>query len=1119
MSDSLSSMAGSQLSLSRVRSSRIPSVEDNSSSRRKSPTLSTSTSAPIPGLQDIVRILQSSGLPGPSIAIGPFEYIGQGGQFVVHRGELINVNIDSCETSYVAIKNPKFNIDPSERLKLTDRSAQQHLKNISLEIRALTTPALHRHPNITQLLSWAYDSYSVHQQPQLVMELASSDLQKFLKKKGEELPYQQRYSFCADIASGLDVIHKCELVHGDLKPGNILIFANSNRPIAKPADFGLSVGELDSAEASIRLGGTPGWQAPEVEQNKPLMRHEILKTDIYSFGLVVWTTLLASGEPPQGSNAAERRTWVMEQLKKAETYLTGTLKTNIILLLEEEPAKRPDKVEELFRPNEEAGAFGYRAESQDESSIGMKHSEVDLSLRPFNHISEGHDIGRLSWELYPLHAFEGDLLPRYMKNMNTAPGDFLFSYYLHFNSLECGAEFREPRGFLLLDVLVAAAKQGYRPAQAVILDVFDFYDKALPDEANDDLVTYLRNAVSTGSTFARRHLESRDPMAFSTSIRCFKSSGGYGSFYCKKAQHSQLHSITTSGTAVQLQNYLSSTPGIDIDQKTIDGESPLYLACARGSWDIVTELLDRGASASGDYSKYHITCLHWIFAFDPSVQCKAITRLIQNGADINAKASQPLPFFHYPFELPAGTPLHWAIVTRSHKAVQTLVENGAGLNVRDGSDPYRYDHRVRILGAFGSLNQDTYSFSETGTQGLSPMDYAAMSHDPSLFEFLLQFKEIVRINNADEEGFSVLHRLSSTVIKRTRSAIRFFPLHFQDSLIELRAQLLMRTVQAIKSLGGDIEQFSTPNVNVAQAQQNRIMRELDWKGYTPLMLAALGGRPDVVNALLLGGADVNKENEAGATALHCISEEKHAAVEVCRILISQGAVVNHKDKAGITPLQKAALVRNLELLGMVLSHGADIEEIGMDRTSVLSGSSVLAHLAHTIYDQDIFNETYDKNVGNLIDKSLLNVDDEKRRRIVTRCDPGHGTLLDSFAGCLMRHTVPVLIRHGADVNAISQNYTRCFKARKAFKVMPQKTPLDTAIKSKEMEIQRMNTYRHRTFREHDRILERADAVIKAIKDAGGTTSTEPEITIPVPPEVSTLRGYRGEEAMRDLKAL
>ncbi|KAI1414645.1 ankyrin repeat-containing domain protein [Hypoxylon sp. FL1857] len=807
--------------------------------------------------------------------------------------------------------------------------------------------------------------------------------------------------------------------------------------------------------------------------------------DSYSFGLVAWSTFFGSGERPPGSNAEERRDHIISELKetssrkKAGLHLAGIFENALTLLLQEDPSQRPNKLEGLFGINKKSKYVESRHRSTNTTALGSRSNGlngVQESLQV--NFREGQfEPNRLPWELHPSHAFKKDLLFRYMDDPDSVPGDFLFTYFLELTMLEESSGFRiQPKHYSLLDVFETAAKKGFPPAQAIVPDVFAFYGKPIPSVTDKQLTSCLENAVRTGSTFARRHLQSRDPVALSTSMKFFEAKGGYGMFYATGGSNYQIHSIVASGHVDDLKDYLCQGGEVDINSTTIHGEPPLYLVCLRGSWDMAIELLNRGATAPGNYSQYGTTCLHWIFAFDPSIQSLAVTKLVESGIDIDSKASRSPPFFHYPFGLPAGTPLHWAVATGSHTAIQALVGHGASLNIRDGCDPYRYDHRIRILGSFGPRIEDVYSYSETGTQGLSPLDYAAIHHDPFIFELLLSLRKSVPINDVDEEGFTVMHRLSTLAERRTRSGVRFSFLPFQGDPVE-SAGRLARTIAAIKSLGGDLEKLTTPNVNKAQAEQNG-GQLMDWEGDTPLMLAARGGRPAVVRALLEAGADVNHENKAGIMALHCISENRHVVTKIASLLVSAGAAVSHKARDGATPLQRAASMRAVEMMDLLLSHGADVDEVDMYKRSPFQGSSVFAHLARPAYNTaDASDETYDEAVARLVEKHLLlaHVNVDERLRVVTRGAPGSTTLLGLFSQLLMRHTVSVLIRCGADVNVISRI---------------RKTPLDTAIEAKESEELTMRRRRHRTLSQYEKICMRREAVIKIVRDAGGRRSTD-----------------------------
>ncbi|MDC8785301.1 ankyrin repeat domain-containing protein [Roseateles koreensis] len=89
-------------------------------------------------------------------------------------------------------------------------------------------------------------------------------------------------------------------------------------------------------------------------------------------------------------------------------------------------------------------------------------------------------------------------------------------------------------------------------------------------------------------------------------------------------------------------------------------------------------------------------------------------------------------------------------------------------------------------------------------------------------------------------------------------------------------------------------------------------------GETPLMLAAIKGRLDWVQALVKKGAPVNQD---GWTPLHyaCSGPDNGVA----QWLISQGADINSRSPNGSTPLMLAAGYGALDLTPVLLKAGAD----------------------------------------------------------------------------------------------------------------------------------------------------------------------------------------------------
>ena len=75
------------------------------------------------------------------------------------------------------------------------------------------------------------------------------------------------------------------IVHGDVKPENILIFKNSEgRLIAKLADFGCSVLGT-SRDQLVRLPKSEPWFAPEYH-HRDFKLYMARRMDIYSFGML-----------------------------------------------------------------------------------------------------------------------------------------------------------------------------------------------------------------------------------------------------------------------------------------------------------------------------------------------------------------------------------------------------------------------------------------------------------------------------------------------------------------------------------------------------------------------------------------------------------------------------------------------------------------------------------------------------------------------------------------------------------------------------------------------------------------------------------------------------------------
>ncbi|MFC5721678.1 serine/threonine-protein kinase [Streptomyces gamaensis] len=122
------------------------------------------------------------------------------------------------------------------------------------------------------------------------------DLRALLDREGR-LPFEVACRIAAQTASALDAAHAHDLVHRDVKPGNVLIAegTDADRPEhVYLTDFGLTKKSL-SLTGFTSVGqfvGTLDYVAPEQISGKPVDG----RCDVYSLGCVVFEML--TGTPP-----------------------------------------------------------------------------------------------------------------------------------------------------------------------------------------------------------------------------------------------------------------------------------------------------------------------------------------------------------------------------------------------------------------------------------------------------------------------------------------------------------------------------------------------------------------------------------------------------------------------------------------------------------------------------------------------------------------------------------------------------------------------------------------------------------------------------------------------------
>lgn len=121
-------------------------------------------------------------------------------------------------------------------------------------------------------------------------------------------------------------------------------------------------------------------------------------------------------------------------------------------------------------------------------------------------------------------------------------------------------------------------------------------------------------------------------------------------------------------------------------------------------------------------------------------------------------------------------------------------------------------------------------------------------------------------------------------------------------------------------------------------QQRAEVDTADRYGFTALMMAAQDGKADVVSKLLEAGANCNKCNGHGLSAL---MQASRGGIEVLKMLLDAGANVNFAGNNGWTVLLSAIQEGRLDKVRLLLDAGADFRHLDHYHNSPLIAAATI----------------------------------------------------------------------------------------------------------------------------------------------------------------------------------
>jgi hypothetical protein len=213
-------------------------------------------------------------------------------------------------------------------LAASDRAAAARLtREAQLQARV-------EHPNVAKI----YETGEAEGVRYIVMQLIPG---RPLSELAAAMSVEQRVRITQRVAEGLHEAHRLGLVHGDVKPSNVLVVAEADgswHPYV--LDFGIAR-ELAAPAATLATGiaGTPAYMAPEQARGEPLDR----RTDVYALGVTLYR-LLSGKLPFSDRGSIETLARVLDDepqpLRQVASHVAPDLEAIVMKCLEKVPARR-----------------------------------------------------------------------------------------------------------------------------------------------------------------------------------------------------------------------------------------------------------------------------------------------------------------------------------------------------------------------------------------------------------------------------------------------------------------------------------------------------------------------------------------------------------------------------------------------------------------------------------------------------------------------------------------------------------------------------------------------------------------------------------------------------------
>ncbi|XP_060637291.2 protein TANC2 isoform X5 [Anolis sagrei] len=368
------------------------------------------------------------------------------------------------------------------------------------------------------------------------------------------------------------------------------------------------------------------------------------------------------------------------------------------------------------------------------------------------------------------------------------------------------------------------------------------------------------------------------------------------------------------------------------------------------------------------------------------------------------------------------------LYTPNIKVSRLLILGGANINYRTEvlnnapilcvQSHLGYTEMVALLLEFGA-NVDASSES-----GLTSLGYAAAAGYLSIVALLC--KKRAKVDHLDKNGqCALVHAALRGHLEVVKFLIQCdWTMAGQQQGVFKKSQAIQQALIAAASMGyTEIVSYllDLPEKDEEEVERAQINSFDSLWGETALTAAAGRGKLEVCRLLLEQGAAVAQPNRRGVVPLFSAVRQGHW--QIVDLLLTHGADVNMADKQGRTPLMMAASEGHLGTVEFLLSQGSSISLMDKEGLTALSWACLKGHLTvvRALVESGAATDHADKNGRTPLDLAAFYGDAEVVQFLVD-----HGAMiehvdysgmrpLDRAVGCRNTSVVVTLLKKGAKI--------------------------------------------------------------------------------------------------------